>query len=82
MPQLAGSRVVSAQKRDAPAPQVVSVVAQVVVHMPAEQTSPSTHARPHMPQLARSVSTTTQTSGSAAASAPASPLRVPTAQAI
>ena len=39
--------------------QLVSPAAQVERHVPAEQTSPATHARPHEPQLARSVSTLT-----------------------
>jgi hypothetical protein len=72
---------VSAQKRAPPAPHVASVAAQVVVHIPAEHTSPAAHLRPHAPQWSRSVSAITHTSTPAPASAPPSADAPPARQA-
>ncbi len=54
-PQFSGSDERFAQYADDAAPQVLSGLAQVAVHTPAEHTWPAEHDTPHAPQLLRSV---------------------------
>ena len=59
-PQCSGSIAVSAQKRDAPAPQVVAGSPQLAPHTPPEHTWPAAQAVPHAPQWASLLCVSTQ----------------------